>query len=163
MVFNANNQELYITLDDVLNETSFSSKDLQDKLGANFEDVLKRDLSRAVYRFLHGQYRGFKSSDHKDILNALIFNNRNYQYGLKLAMVEMVKGAMYSGMDLNTYSAEVDMTATGLKSKKSIPDTVYYELKNSGLLDLSGRLFIDEDTLAEIQATYPSIDTLLSV
>jgi len=163
MYFNAKTKELYITLDDVLSETTFSSKDLQDKLGANFEDVLKRDLSRAVYRFLHGQFRGFTASDHKDILNALIFNNSNYQLGLKLAMVEMVKGAMYSGMDLNAYSADVDMTATGTKSKKSIPDNVYWELKNSGLLDLSGRLIIDNSTLEEITATYPTIDTLLSV
>lgn len=163
MYFRAKNKELYITLDDILNETSFTSKDLQDKLGANFEDVISRDLSRAVYRYLHGLHRGFDHHEHTRVLNALIFNNSSYQYALKLAMVEMVKGAMYSGMDLNAYSADVDPTPTGTASRKSLPDSVMFELKNGGLLDLAGDITITDETLAEIEALYPTQDTLLTV
>jgi|SRR6056297_847091 len=154
MVFNAKTQELYITIDDVLNETSFSSKDVQDKLGESFERVIERDLSRDVYRYLHGLYRGFDNKEHTRILNALIFNNGNYQEGLKWAMVEHVKGAVYSGLDLNKYSAE---------SLKALPDTVLWELKNGGLLDLSGELQIDPELLNEIELSYPDIDTVLDV
>jgi len=154
MVFNAKTQELYITIDDVLNETSFSSKDVQDKLGESFERVIERDLSRDVYRYLHGLYRGFDNKEHTRILNALIFNNGNYQEGLKWAMVEHVKGAVYSGLDLNKYSAE---------SLKALPDTVLWELKNGGLLDLSGELQIDPELLNEIELSYPDVDTVLDV
>lgn len=154
MVFRAKTQELYITLDDVLNETSFSSKDLQDKLGDRFEDVIERELSRGVYRFLHAQYRGFDNKEHVRILNALIFNNGNYQEALKLAMVEYVKGAVYSGMDLNAYSHD---------TLKSLPDNVMWELKNGGLLDLTGDIEISDDTLFQIEITYPTTDRVLDV
>lgn len=163
MYFRAKNKELYITLDDVLNETSFSSKDVQDKLGENFVMVIERDLSRAVYRYLHGLHRGFDHNNHTRTLNALIFNNSNYQYAIKSAMIEMVKGAMYSGMDLNAYSAEVDPTPTGNATRKNIPDGVLHELRAGGLLDLAGNLVIDEETLFEIEALYPNQDTLLTV
>lgn len=154
MVFRAKTQELFITLDDVLNETSFSSKDLQDKLGDRFEDVIERELSRGVYRFLHAQYRGFDNKEHVRILNALIFNNGNYQEALKLAMVEYVKGAVYSGMDLNAYSHD---------TLKSLPDNVMWELKNGGLLDLTGDIQISDDTLFQIEITYPTTDRVLDV
>lgn len=154
MFFRAKTQELYITLDDVLNETSLTSKDVQDKLGANFEDVIERELSRGVYRYLHGQYRGFDNKEHTRILNALIFNNGNYQEALKWAMIEYVKGAVYSGMDLNAYSHD---------TLKTLPDTVMWELKNGGLLDLTGDLVIDDDTLQDIELTYPNTDTVLDV
>lgn len=154
MYFKAKTQELYITLDDVLNETSLTSKDIQDKLGANFEDVIERELSRGVYRYLHAQYRGFDNKEHVRILNALIFNNGNYQEALKLAMVEYVKGAVYSGMDLNAYSHD---------TLKDLPDNVMWELKNGGLLDLSGDLLIDPELLTDIELSYPTIDTVLDV
>ena len=154
MYFRAKTQELYITLDDVLNETSFTSKDIQDKLGENFEDVIERELSRGVYRYLHAQYRGFDNKEHTRILNALIFNNGNYQEALKLAMVEFVKGAVYSGMDLNAYSHD---------TLKTMPDNVMWELKNGGLLDLSGELIIDDETLENIELRYPNADTVLDV
>jgi hypothetical protein len=154
MVFNAKTQELFITIDDVLNETSLSSKDVQDKLGEQFERVIERELSRDVYRYLHGVYRGFDNKEHTRILNALIFNNGNYQEGLKWAMIEHVKGAVYSGLDLNKYSAE---------SMKALPDTVMWELKNGGLMDLTGNLEIDPELLNEIELLYPDIDTVLDV
>jgi hypothetical protein len=154
MKFNHKTNETYITIDDVINETSFTSKDIQDKLGEQFDRVVERDLSRAVYRYLHGLRRGFDNDRHTRILNALIFNNRTYQRGLKLAMVELVKGAMYSGMDLNAYSAEL---------LKSIPDTVLHELKNGGLTDLVGNLQIDDTVIEEIEALYPDFDLILDV
>jgi len=154
MKFNHKTNETYITIDDVINETSFTSKDIQDKLGEQFDRVVERDLSRAVYRYLHGLRRGFDNDRQTRILNALIFNNRTYQRGLKLAMVELVKGAMYTGMDLNAYSAEM---------LKALPDTVMHELKNSGLTDLVGHLNIADELLEEIEATYPNFDLILGV
>ena len=154
MKINHKTKELYITIDDVVNETSFTSKDLSDKLGEQFDRVIERELSRAVYRYLHGLRRGFDNDKQTRVLNALIFNNKNYQRGLKLAMIEMVKGAMYTGMDLNAYSAEV---------AKSIPDSVMFELKNAGLTDLVGHVQISDDLLADIEATYPTFDLVLGV
>jgi len=154
MKFNHKTQETYITIDDVINESSFTSKDIQDKLGEQFDRVVERDLSRAVYRYLHGLRRGFDDGRQTRILNALIFNNRKFQRGLKLAMVEMVKGAMYTGMDLNTYSAEVT---------KSMPDTVLHELKNGGLLQLIAQLDVADELVEEIEATYPNFDLVLDV
>jgi hypothetical protein len=154
MKFNHKTQETYITIDDVINESSFTSKDIQDKLGEQFDRVVERDLSRNVYRYLHGLRRGFDNARHTRILNALIFNNRKYQRAIKLAMVEMVKGAMYSGMDLNAYSAEI---------LKTMPDTVLHELKNGGLIDLVGSLTMNDELLADIEATYPNFDLILDV
>lgn len=165
MYFRAKTQELYITLDDVLNETSFTSKDIQDKLGENFEDVIERDLSRDVYRYLHGQYRGFDNKEHVRILNALIFNNGNYQEALKWAMVEHVKGAIYSGMDLNSYATGITITPSGkvVSTTKDMSDNVMWELKNGGLLDLTGDLQIDDELLNDIELRYPNSDTVLDV
>lgn len=154
MKINHKTKELYITIDDVVNETSFTSKDLSDKLGEQFDRVIERELSRAVYRYLHGLRRGFDNNRQTRVLNALIFNNKNYHRGLKLAMIEMVKGAMYTGMDLNAYSAELE---------KAIPDSVVHELKNAGLIDLVGGVHISDELLEEIEATYPTFDLVLGV
>ncbi len=164
MKFNHKTQETYITIDDVINESSFTSKDIQDKLGEQFDRVVERDLSRAVYRYLHGLRRGFDDGRQTRILNALIFNNRKFQRGLKLAMVEMVKGAMYSGMDLNAYSAE-DAVAVGstVIPTKDIPNTVLHELKNGGLLQLIAQLDVADELVEEIEATYPNFDLILDV
>lgn len=165
MYFNSKTHELYITLDDVINQTSLTSKDIQDKLGDNFEKVIERDLSRDVYRYLYSLYRGFDAASHIRTLNALVFNNRSYQKALQLAMVEHVKGAVYSGMDLNSYGTDITVTPSGkvINTQKDMTDNVLIELKNGGLYDLASNHYIDDKLLEEIEALYPSVDTYLEV
>jgi len=84
-------------------------------------------MSHAVYRLIYGYYRGVNKQRHINFMKTKIANNTNgEQTFLKMAMVEMVRGSIESGMDLNAY----------VNDPKSIfPDPVYEELRNGFLLD----------------------------
>lgn len=152
MKYDIERREIYCTLTDIINETSITSVELQEKFGANFEDVIKKDLSRAVNRYIYAQHRGFDARKHKRVLDALIFNTPRLQEGIKRAIVEHTKGAYYSGMDLNEYSAETG----GMDGKKTIPNSVLHELRIAGIYDLAGALEVSDEVLEELESRIPT-------
>lgn len=152
MKYDVERKQLYCTLTDILNETSITSVELQEKFGDNFEDVIKKDLSRAVNRYVYTMHKGFNPRRYKRVLDALIFNTPRLQQGIRNAIVEHTKGAYYSGMDLNEYSGE----AGGMDAKKKLPDSVLDELRIAGVYDLAGRFDISDDVLDELEAQIPS-------
>lgn len=125
MTLNSVTNEYYIDVDDVLAETTYSS----DELGRVFGVIDKelKLLSRAIYRLIYDWYPGLNKSDHITYMQEkIVANANNEQRFLKYAMIEMVKGAIESGMDLNAYLNE---------PKDTYPPTVYSELRSARLLD----------------------------
>lgn len=128
MYKDATTNEYYIDVKDVLDNTMYS----EDELGRIFGDNLKKAMkliSRTVYQLIYSVYRGANPYKHKQFMQTKIENNTmDEQLHLKLAVVEMVKGAMQSGMDLNAYLDD---------AKTIYPYTVKRELNAAGLLNRS--------------------------
>ena len=151
MKYSTERKQLYCTVSDVVSETSITSSDLRDKFGNNFEDVIQKDLSRQVNRYIYQAHKGFDVRYHKRVLDALIWNNPELKLGIKNAIIEHVKGAYYAGMDLNVYSG-----ATGMNKEQALPDSVIEELRIGGVLELAGRYEISDEVLEELEARIPT-------
>ena len=151
MKYSTERKQLYCTVSDVVSETSITSSDLRDKFGNNFEDVIQKDLSRQVNRYIYQMHKGFDVRNHKRVLDALIWNDPDLQQGIKNAIIEHVKGAYYAGMDLNVYSG-----ATGMEKQQVLPDSVLEELRIGGILELAGRYEISDEVLEELEARIPT-------
>jgi len=128
MELNTVTNQYYITVDDVVTDTTYSSAEL----GNIFKDDIDKSLkviSKSIYRLIYDYYKGLYKSDHITFMQTKIENNvNNEQTYLKQAMLEQVIGAIESGMDLNPYINE---------PKKNYSFTVYEELRNGFLLDKS--------------------------
>lgn len=137
-------QEYYITLDAVTNYTTYSSTDLA-VLGNDIAKALKV-ISHGVYRLIYDQRRAKDKFTHKKYMRKKIYDNLQEEVTtLMLAMIEAVKGAVESGMDLNAYVNE---------PKDIMPPTVYQELRQSDLLDPSEK----RDYLLDITYTAEELD-----
>lgn len=120
-------QEYYITMDAVTNYTTYTS----DELALIFGDVNKgiKVICHSIYRLIYNWRKGDGRQDHIRYMRKKIYDNNNGEVmALMLAMIEAVKGAIESGMDLNAYINE---------PKDNMPYTVKEELKLAGLLDSS--------------------------
>lgn len=138
-------QEYYITIDTITNYTQYSSDDLGQM---KINDKTLKMISHSVYRLMYGWRKGTGKYAHKKFMRKKIYDNEEEEVTvLMLAMIEAVKGAVESGMDLNAYINE---------PKDTLPYTVSEELKQAGLLDSSRKLDHELDidyTEAEINAT----------
>ena len=123
--YNMTLQEYYITMDAVTNYTTYTS----DELALIFGDVNKgiKVICHSIYRLIYNWRKGDGRQDHIRYMRKKIYDNNNGEVtALMLAMIEAVKGAIESGMDLNAYINE---------PKENLPYTVKEELKLAELLD----------------------------
>lgn len=128
-------QEYYITVDAITNYTTYNSNDL----GLIFNDADKaiKIISHSVYRLIYNWRKGMGGRDHIKYMRKKIYDNEKEELtALMLAMIEAVKGAIESGMDLNAYINE---------PKETLPHTVREELKLAELLDSSKKPTNTED------------------
>lgn len=117
-------QEYYINIDCITNYTNYDS----NMLGAvKIDNKTLKMISHAVYRMIYNYRRGINKSVHKKYMIKKIYDNSNGEVtALMYAMIEAVKGAIESGMDLNAYINE---------PKDNMPYTVKEELRSADLLD----------------------------
>lgn len=121
-------QEYYITLDAVTNYTTYNSQELSLVFGNDVDKGIK-NISHSIYRLIYLWRKGEGRTEHIKYMRKKIYNNANGEVNaLMLAMIEAVKGAIESGMDLNAYINE---------PKDNLPYTVKEELKLAELLDSS--------------------------
>lgn len=113
----------FITATDVVNHSSLIETDLSDKFGEEFTNVVERDLSGMVNRYLLNAYRGPEKEVHGLMIRYLLLTNPKYREGLKEAMVEHTKAAYYSGLDLYAYHEN-------LEKRNYIPEEVKTALHN---------------------------------
>jgi len=129
-------QEYYITLEALTNLTGYTSDDIALAFGEKVNINLK-NISHSVYRLIYNWRRSPKGKyAHKKYMRKKIYENIQEEViALRNAMIEMAKGAIESGMDLNAYIND---------PKETYPPTVISELKSANLLDSSHK---DENDL----------------
>ena len=96
------NGEYYIEIDDVINNSEFTEDDLVGILGENIEQVLKT-LSARTYRVMYSAYNGWEQEQQKKELQYIINNNVSKLDTMTDAIIEYIRGAMYSGLDMQVY------------------------------------------------------------
>lgn len=149
MRFDKKRREFYAELNDVINETSLTETDLRDKFGDDYEKVIERDISQIVNRFLRYFYTGKNQTAHQLMVLYLLLTDEDKQEGFKRAILEQVKAAYYSGMDLNQYQEE---------QKENIPHSVYHELVNADLYR-PGEIHLHKDSLEKLKT---QVDALIA-
>lgn len=125
-------QEYYITLEALTNLTGYTSDDIALAFGEKVNINLK-NISHSVYRLIYNWRRSPKGKyAHKKYMRKKIYENTEEEViALRNAMIEMAKGAIESGMDLNAYIDD---------PKDTFPHTVYEELRQADLLDSSNKM-----------------------
>ena len=96
------NGEYYVTIDDVINNSEFTEEDLTSILGENIDKVLE-NLSARTYRVMYSAYNGWEQEQQKKELQYIINNNVSKQDTICDAIIEYIRGAVYSGLDLQVY------------------------------------------------------------
>lgn len=131
MELNETRKQFYITMDDVVQNTAFDSDEIYQL------KIDLREISEATYRVIHNFYKGPNPAKHADILRDMIIEDPDKQRGLLHAMLEFLRGAVVSGMDLNAYIATVvynQQTGGATHTEKTnAPHTVREELRMGGL------------------------------
>lgn len=129
--FNAKKNQFYLTEDDVIQNTQYTSDDIYQ------HNLDLREISEGTYRVMHNFYRGPNPKKHADILQEMINENEALQNALLFSMLEFFRGAIVSGMDLNSYIATVvynQQTGSATSTEKTnAPHTVREELRLGGL------------------------------
>jgi len=134
MILKTNN-EYYIEIDDVLNNSEITEEDLNDTFGEQVENWLKT-LSSRTYRVLYSAYKGWNIDQQVLELKYIINNNDDKKAIMMEAIIEYVRGAVYSGMDMNTYLGKQGHSAD-----------VEYILRNGGLW-FAGPILASEENKA---------------
>ena len=124
MEFDAKRNQFYLTMSDVVSNTQFNSNEIAE------QNIDLKEISQATYRVMHSVYRGKNYQKQAKILQDMIIEDPELQNGLMFAMLEFLRGAMVSGMDLNAYIANEIMQGV---DRHNAPKTVKEELKINGL------------------------------
>lgn len=124
MKLNKQTREFYLEIDDIVNGTSLTEADLSEKFGEAYQQVIERDISRYINRYLFTIYTGKNQKANELMLQYRLLTDPRAREGLKRAMIEHAQGAFYSGMDLNLYHEEL---------KHSTPTSVVLELNKAEL------------------------------
>lgn len=135
MEFNEETQQYELEIDDVTSNTNYTAEDIAQ------HGIDLRDISRNTYRVLYNFYVGPQAELHRKNIDEYIID-KDKKYGLMLVMIEYLKGAIISGMDLNAYSNEFMMNAQnrGIVDKPSYSYTVKQEARSQGLYFPGGLL-----------------------
>jgi len=128
-----NNQYL-LEVDDVLNNSEFTQDDLNEVFGEQLKYNLE-NISRKTYRVMYGVYRGLYKERQKAYLDWYIQQDETRQNAMRDASIEYLRGAMYSGMDMQVY----------LGTTKAYSSTVCEILNESELLVYATIQYQDED------------------
>ena len=127
------NNEYYITLQDVLDNSEFTEPDLIRVYDEKIDYHLK-DISSKVYSIMYSAYRGIKKERQVAGLQYIINNDTDKQAGLLKAMVEYVRGDMLNGLGLAMY-----------EGKGYYSNEVINILKRNGLWIVAELNYLDSD------------------
>lgn len=128
------NNEYQITKDEVLDNSEFSDSELVDVYGESLEFQLKNASSK-VYSIMYSAFRGIDKERQYAALRYMLEQDSTKVDGLRDAIIEYIRGTMYTGMDLNMY----------LQSGVSHSQEVINILKKHGLWIVAKIDYRDED------------------
>jgi hypothetical protein len=94
--------EYQITKDEVINNSEFSDSELVEVYGEAIDFYLKNASSK-VYSIMYSAFRGIDKERQYAAIRYILNNDEDKIAGLRDAIIEYIRGAMYSGMDLNLY------------------------------------------------------------
>lgn len=124
MQYDFDKEEYFLTADGITNNTDYTSAEI----GLILKPNTPKWISQAVYRLIYDAFPGFEKYAHIRCMKRLIYDD---EYGERKALfeafVEMAKGAIESGMDLNPY--------TNNQTKPWYPPTVISCLKKANLIN----------------------------
>ena len=126
--------EYQITKDEVINNSEFLESDLTDVYGEAIDFYLKNASSK-VYSIMYSAFRGIDKERQYAALRYILNNDEDKIAGLRDAIIEYIRGAMYSGMDLNLY------LQTGASHSKEVVNI----LKKHGLWIVAKIEYTDEE------------------
>jgi len=127
------NEEYYLTMNGILARTDYT----EHEIGLIFKPSTPKWISQAVYRLVWNAFEGFDKDIHIKFMKKMIYDNlNNEREWLLRAMVELVRGAVESGMDLNPYTKE---------GKVLMPETVVDCLRNGRLLNGARKVEVDTE------------------
>lgn len=137
------NDKYLLELDDVLNNSEFVTTDLTDVFGEKVKYYLK-SFSMKTYSIMYSAYRGIHRERQKAWLNWFIQQDETRQDAMRDAAIEYIRGAIYSGMDMQDYlpSSSVEERT---KNEMVYPPMVRDILKENGLWILATIQYLDED------------------
>jgi hypothetical protein len=128
------NLEYQITKDEVIDNSEFSETELTDVYGGALDFHLK-DASSKTYSIMYSAFPGINKERQNIAIRYMIGEDEKKQNGLREAIIEYIRGAMYSGMDLNLY------LANGMAYSSEIINI----LKRNGLWIVAMIEYTDED------------------
>jgi hypothetical protein len=96
------NNEYTITIDDVVDNSEFEQSDLADVFGEGIEYSLI-NISKKTYRVMYSAYIGWNIEQQRLEMQEIINDDEDKQQVMLEAIVEYVRGAVNSGLDLQIY------------------------------------------------------------
>jgi hypothetical protein len=133
--------EYYITINAVTNLTEYSEDEFKRIFKSPEKSLIS--MSKAVYRLIWNAYIGLDKNIHIEFMRKRIYLNQHGERDAIInAILEMVKGAIESGMDLNIYTE---------KGGSIYPLTVMEYLNEANLIDSTRKIDynLDYDYTAE--------------
>ncbi len=127
------NSEYYIELDDIINNSEFTEKDLTDVYGEKV-DYFIQDASSKVYSIMYSAFPGMDKAKQIAGLQYLINNSDTLQAGLQKAIIEYIRGDLSMGLGLGLYA-----------DKQHYSNEVVNILKRNNLWIVAALEYRDED------------------
>lgn len=137
------NGQYLLEVDDVLNNSEFSDVELTDVFGEKTEFYLK-SFSKKTYSIMYGAYRGIHRDRQRKWLNWFIQQDATLIDVMRDAAIEYVRGAVYSGMDMQDYLPSGSIEER-LANEAEYPPMLRDILKENGLWILSTVHYLDEE------------------
>lgn len=128
MLYDFVNNEYYMTINAMIERTDYSDYEIK----AVITEKTCKFISQAVYRLIYDCFDGLDKTVHIKFMQRMIYDNLfNEREWLLRAFIELGKGAIESGMDLNPYTKTGDIV---------IPQTVYECLRSGYLLNKARKI-----------------------
>ena len=127
------NNEYYLEIDDVVNNSEFDENDLTEVYGQKVDFFLK-DVSSKVYSIMYSAYPGVNKERQRAVLQYMINNDTDKKNAIEKAMIEYVRGDLSVGMGMGLYL-----------DKKHYSQEIVHILKRNGLWIIAEIQYKDED------------------
>ena len=119
-----------IDIDDVLNNSEFTQTDLTNIFKEQVEANLKV-ISQRVNQIMFNAYRGLNKKRQIDFIKWWVEQETSRQNALRDAMIEYLRGVIYSGLDMNNYDGGMTHSETVIDIMRDgdiwFPQTIEYE------------------------------------
>lgn len=113
MELNSSNQYI-INIEDVINNSEITEEDLTEVYGNHITSQLIV-ASRKVYTIMYNAYCGWEVEQQIKELHYIINNDSTKKDGIRDAIIEYVRGALISGMDLKQYESDEKYYSSGVR------------------------------------------------